>query len=211
MANSQIAVTEGSGKNIASYSFSESTTKELQRTVLNNSSGTELGGATTPIVATAVGDIAHDAADSGNPLKFGGIARITNPTAVADADRVNAIFDKLGKQIVVGAIRDMKGVQQTTITSSTAETTIISSVASTFLDLYGIIVANTSASAASVTVKDATAGTTRFILYVPAGETRGFTLPVDSAIPQAAVTNNWTATCTSVASLQITALYVKNL
>ena len=39
------------------------------------------------------GDIAADAVDSGNPLKIGGVARTTNPTAVADLDSVSASFD----------------------------------------------------------------------------------------------------------------------
>ncbi len=158
------------------------------------------------------GDVAHDAADSGNPVKAGGQARTTNPTAVADADRANFITDKLGKQVVVNSIRDLKGVQKTTITSSTGETTIITAVASTFLDLYGLIVANTSATATSVTIKDSSSGTTRVILRCPAGDTRGFMLTESAAIPQATVNNNWTATCAdSVASIEITALYVKNI
>lgn len=159
-----------------------------------------------------VGNVAHDAADAGDPLKIGGQARTTNPTAVADADRVNATFDKLGKQIVVGAIRELKGRQATTITSSTAETTIVTAVASTFLDLYGLIIANTSATGVEVSIRDATAGSVIETFYVPANDTRGFMLPVDSAVPQAAVNNNWTAQCgASVASIKITAMYVKNL
>lgn len=44
--------------------------------------------------------VAHDAVDTGNPLKIGGQARSTDPTAVANADRTNATFTLLGKQIV---------------------------------------------------------------------------------------------------------------
>lgn len=49
MANSSISVTEGTGKNIASYSISEVTTKELQRTTLNTSAGVETGIAAAPL------------------------------------------------------------------------------------------------------------------------------------------------------------------
>lgn len=45
-----------------------------------------------------IGDVAHDAADSGSPVKFGGKASTTRPTAVATGDRVNAWFDEYGKQ-----------------------------------------------------------------------------------------------------------------
>lgn len=158
------------------------------------------------------GDTAHDAADANSPVKIGGQARTTNPTAVADADRTNAIFDKLGKQITVGAIRELKAYQFTTITSSTAETTIITAGgAGVFCDPYSILLANTSATQCNVTIKEATAGSSTHIICVPPGETRGFTLPVDSAIKQTTANNNWTATCSaSVAAMNITALYVKN-
>lgn len=49
------------------------------------------------IVRIATGNVAHDAADSGNPLKIGGKARTTTPTAVAANDRVDAFFDEYGR------------------------------------------------------------------------------------------------------------------
>ena len=158
------------------------------------------------------GALAHDAVDANNPLKVGGQARTTNPTAVADADRSNFITDKLGKQVVVGSIRDLKAFQHTSISSSTAETTVLTAVASTFLDVYGCIVANSSATGTEVTFKDSTAGTTRFIIAVPAGETRGFMLPESAAHNQATVNTNWTATCAdSVAAILISMFAVKNI
>ena len=44
-------------------------------------------------------DVAHDAADSGNPVKIGGRAANALPTAVANADRANAITDLFGRQL----------------------------------------------------------------------------------------------------------------
>lgn len=109
-----------------------------------------------------------------------------------------------------GSSRTSKGVQSTTITNSTAETTIVTAVASTFLDLYGLILANTSASPTEVTLKDKTSTGNARSLYVPAGETRGFMLGADNGIQQAEVNNNWTATCaTAVTSLKVTALFTK--
>lgn len=161
--------------------------------------------------ASVSGDVAHDGVDAGEPVKVGGKALTAQPTAVAANDRVNAMFDIYGRQVTLNALREMKGSQKTTITSSASETTIVTADATYKLDLYGLIIANTSATAASVTIKDSTAGTTRFILYIPAGDTRGFVLPMDAGHLQAAVNNNWTATCTSVASIEITAMFVKNL
>lgn len=47
------------------------------------------------------GGIAHDSADAGNPIKIGGKASAALPTAVADADRVNAFYDLNGRQVVI--------------------------------------------------------------------------------------------------------------
>ncbi|MFZ1301479.1 MAG: hypothetical protein WAQ27_02780 [Candidatus Microsaccharimonas sp.] len=176
------------------------------------SSGTVTTVSTVTTLSTLTGSgIASGTADSSNPHKIGGQARTTNPTAVADAARVNFIGDKLGKQVVVGSIRELKVQQQTTITSSTAETTILAAVASTFLDVYGLIISNTSATVCSVAIKDATAGTTRFNVSVLPGDTFTFMVPESAAHSQAVVNNNWTATCSaSVASITITALAIKN-
>lgn len=51
------------------------------------------------------GDVAHDAADSGNPLKVGGKAHTSAPTAVANGDRVNAYFDANGRLVTSLASR----------------------------------------------------------------------------------------------------------
>jgi len=175
-------------------------------------------GATTVVNGGVAGTLAvggttaSGSALTANPATKGGLAKTANPTAVADGQVVNSLHDKLGKQIVVGSIRDLKGNQVTTITSSTSETTVVTAVAATFLDVYGCIIANTSATATSVIFKDSTAGTTQFEFEVPATETRGFMLPEGGAFKQTTVNNNWTATCgTSVASVIITMLYVKNL
>ena len=180
----------------------------LQVSVANSTGTLPVSLATnTPAGVTASG-----VSLASNPLTTGGLGKTSNPTAVSDAQVVNSLHDKLGKQVVVGSIRDLKGQQITTITSSTAETTCVTAVASTFLDIYGVIVTNTSAAASNVAFKDSTAGTTRFNIYVPAGETRGFMLPESGAVTQATVNNNWTGTCSaSVASIVITVLYVKNI
>lgn len=136
------------------------------------------------------------------------LADVTNTTA----DYSQLSTDLKGRVMVGSAPRTLKANQVTTITTSTAETTIATQVASTFLDLYGIIVTNTSATALNVAIKDSTGGTTRFTIAVPANETRGFMLPIDAAIKQATVNNNWTATVSaSVTSVIITALTVANV
>jgi hypothetical protein len=161
---------------------------------------------------TVGGDTASGSADANNPVKIGGVARTSNPTAVTNGQRVNASFDKLGKLVAVGAIRDLKGVQKTSITTASETTVVTAGTAGVFNDVYAIVVTNKSATGVSVDFKDATAGTTRMTLYAPATDTRGFTVPVDSAMVQAVAANNWTATASgAVSSLEITMLYVSNL
>jgi hypothetical protein len=161
---------------------------------------------------TVNGDTASGATDANNPIKIGGLAKTTNPTAVTDGQRVAALFDKVGKQVVVGAIRVLKGVQKTSITTNTETTVVTAGAAGVFQDVYAIVVTNKSATAVSVDFKDATAGTTRMTLAAPANDTRGFTVTVDSAMIQAVAANNWTATVSAaVTSIEITMLYVSNL
>jgi hypothetical protein len=158
------------------------------------------------------GPTAADAPLTSAPVTIGGRAATAPPTAVANADVVNAQFDKTGRQVVIGALREMKSRQVTTITSSTAETTIFTADATYNIDIYLLVITNTSATASIVTIKDATAGTTVWVFAVPAGQTVGFAVDSGSAVKQTTVNNNWTATCgTSVASIVITAHAVKNL
>lgn len=119
------------------------------------------------------GDVAHDAVDSGNPVKVGGYAAdpTSLPSAVAAGDRVNGIFDQNGRLITNdGTGRD---ATNDSISTQPVEPSNI----------------NTTAYAASLVVK-ASAGT----LY----RVRGFTstaaqwiqihdaasLPADTAVPE---------------------------
>lgn len=183
-----------------------------------NLNATVVGTGTFAVQATESGtwtvgsNSATGSAVPANAFYEGLLAKTANPTAASDGNLIGALADKLGKQVVVGSIRDLKGNQFTTITSSTSETTVVTQVTSTFLDVYGVIVENTSATASKVTFKDSTSGTTQFEIYVPAGDTRGFMLPESGAFKQTTVNTNWTATCgTSVASIVISVLYVKNI
>lgn len=169
-------------------------------------------GAITTSPTSAAGDYQEFATDNYGQIRTAVQARTTNPSAAADGNGAILMADKLGKQVVVGSIRDLKADQQTTLTSTTTETTIVTAIGSTFCDLYGLIVANTSATATEVNFRDVIAGSVRFTVHVPAGDTRGFMLPESAAYKQATVNTAWTAQCaTSVASIKISALYVKNI
>ncbi len=163
------------------------------------------------VTGNVIGDVASGTTDSGNPIKVGGQARTTNPSAVTDGQRVNGIFDKVGRQVVVQShVRELVGNQTTTITNSTAETTIITAAASTFNDLSSLIITNASATAFTATLKDSTAGTTRAIYAIAANG--GIVLDFNPPIPQAAVNNNWTITLSvNTVTVYIQAVFVKNI
>jgi hypothetical protein len=67
--------------------------------VFNGTSWDRMRGDTTGTFV--VGNIAHDTADSGNPVKVGFQAEGSNfPAAVASGDRVNGIADVFGRQLI---------------------------------------------------------------------------------------------------------------
>lgn len=49
----------------------------------------------------ATGSVAHDAADANNPVKIGGKAASSAPSAVSAGDRVNAYFDLNGRLVTI--------------------------------------------------------------------------------------------------------------
>ena len=132
------------------------------------------------------------------------------PTATSSGQLTGFSTDKYGRQIVLNnAFRDIMGSQTTTISASTTETTIVTAAASVFNDLSAIWFNNTSATATRVDVRDTTAGSVIWQIYVPAGDIRGISF--NTPYPQTSVNTNWTATCaTSITDLRVTALFVKN-
>lgn len=132
------------------------------------------------------------------------------PTAVTDGQLVNMEMDKFGRPVVVNnAFRDIVAATPTTISASTAETTIIAAIASTFNDLSSLMISNTSGTATRVDLRDTTGGAVVASLYIPAGDVRGvnFTTPW----PQSSVNTNWTAqSSTSVTDLRFAVQYIKN-
>lgn len=63
--------------------------------------------------ANIEGDVAHDGADSGNPLKVGGkaIAHGSNPTAVAASDRTDAYYNRHGIPFVIAGHMNTQTVE----------------------------------------------------------------------------------------------------
>ena len=188
---------------------SGSTTAVTQATA-SNLNATVIGTGTFAVQATS--STATGSAVPADAYYNGAEAQTSNPSAATAGNLVGLMADKVGKLVSVQSLRQLKVQQHTTITASTAETTVLTAVSSIFLDVYGVIVANSSVTADVVTFKDSTGGTTRFVIAVPAGETRGFMLNESAAHNQATVNNNWTATSSaSISSLDITMMAVENI
>jgi len=147
-----------------------------------------------PVTITSQGDVAHDAVDSGNPLKIGLQARTTDPSVVANADRVNGISDTLGKQIVlVGSNHDRKVVGNTTRTNTTAADVIAAQGAGVRTVVTNILVTNAHVSVnTKVEIRD---GTTVRVLGFARSDGGGYALHNPSGLFISTANTAVTARC----------------
>lgn len=157
---------------------------------------------------SASGDVASASADSGNPVKVGGVAKTGLITAVADGSRVNSVFDKLGRQLTRLNARELIATAYVSLTNGT-ETTLATASAGQYLDLVYIMGANTSGSAQQIDIRALSGGNIVLSLYIPANSTAGVSLPVP--FPQDATGNAWTVDNADVtnSNVLISALFSK--
>jgi hypothetical protein len=169
----------------------------------------------TSVAAAGAG--ATGAAVPANAELTGGRAATSNPANATNGNLVAVMADKAGRIVTAPMhVRELIGVQQTAIGASTAETTIVSAGgAGVFNDLIGLIITTVNAAAATLTIRDATGGTTRMILNYPnaaSAPSSPMVLMFETPIPQAVANNNWTAQASASATgINITALFAKNL
>lgn len=118
------------------------------------------------------GDVAHDGADSGNPLKVGtkAAATLSTATLVAAADRANAVSDVDGALITRGDAT-LADVVSGAVTDTTGNSTQVIAAAGSGVKVYltDITLSNSSGAAVVVDVKDGT--TIKWTMLVPAGAT----------------------------------------
>ncbi len=130
------------------------------------------GGAVEPITEPA-----HGAADDANgPAKIGGRAVSARPTAVSDAQRVNAYFDLYGQlHVVAEQGKTLKSVSASYNTSG--DQTVVSAVASKKLTIYAVSITTKADISAGLTAKftDGAAGTQMWAVdaLVPATQSWG--------------------------------------
>lgn len=120
------------------------------------------------------GGVAHDAADSGNPHKIGAIATasILGDTPVAAADRTNLKAGTDGALITrpYCSLEDIiSEVKTNTDGASTAMVAGFAATASQRIYLTTLAIANSSATAITVDIRDGSGGAVLFTVPVPAG------------------------------------------
>lgn len=163
-----------------------------------------------------VGPTVADSADDGSaPVQSGGVARTTNPTAVADNDIAKSTHDDLGRQVMRPMqVRDLMRTAYVSLATGSAfgtETTLLASGSAKLLDLVYIMGANDSDAAIQCQVRASTGGTILMSLELPAGGTAGVALPVP--LPAPFVDHTWTIDLPDVTgtNVQITALFTEEV
>jgi hypothetical protein len=152
---------------------------------IENQNIASVGGVPVTIEDFQEGNVAHDAPDSGNPLKIGFRARTSDITAVANDDRTDGIADKIGRQVVAPyALPEEEAKGTTGDIVDTTSTQVIAAVASQKLYITSITVSNMSDTVMTrVDIQDGSGGTV--IWQGPAamnggGFTQEFPMPIST-------------------------------
>jgi hypothetical protein len=139
--------------------------------------------------AAAAGDVAHDGADSGAPIKVGfkATTSLSGLTLVANSDRTNGFAGVDGVPIV----RQHTNLEDivtglAAITDGSSTSVIASAGAGVKIYITEVIIANSSATAVTVDLRDGTGGSVKATFSAPAGSGCHKTLSVP--IPFSAAT-----------------------
>jgi hypothetical protein len=169
---------------------------------------------TFAVQAASAGDVAHDGADSGNPVKVGGKATNVEPAAVsASGDRTNFITDMVGKQITLPYSNPenfVSGAITTAMTGTTSTSLVAAPGAGLRNYITTIIVSNAHATVGTdVIIQDGSGGTT--LLTIPAAAAYGgAAIPLPTPLRQpTANTALFCANVTTGASTKLSAVGYK--
>ncbi len=157
----------------------------LRVTIANDSTGllsVDDNGAS--LTTDTAGDIAHDAVDSGNPVKVGAIASnsIEGRTQVANADRTDAVADLNGVLLqrphttLEEAIAERDSI--TSGTSTAFAGAFAAPGAGNHLYVTAMSVANTSSTDTFIDFQDGASGTVIWTMSLPANGGANMTFPV---------------------------------
>ncbi len=245
MADSSVAITAGSGTNIdtrteasngqhrqvvvlgdpsinagvAPVDATKGLAVDLTNTGANSTAIKVDNSAVTQPVSIStnqpVGTVAHDGADSGNPIKVGGRARSSEIASVSSDDRTDFVADLVGKQIVLPYANPENFVSGciTSAMTGTTSTSLIAAPASGLRNyITQITVSNSSTTVPTdIIIQDGSGGTTLYVLPCPAGTGTGtgasggtFTFPTPLRQPTTA-TAIFCANVTTSSSTKVSA------
>ena len=141
-------------------------------TMANDSTGILAGVTTVTTVTTLTGaGVAHDGADSGNPHKIGAKATtsLSGLTLVANADRTDLFSGVDGVQIV-RPHSNLEDLVTGTADITDGSSTSVISAAGSGVKIYitDVIIANSSSSNVTVTLRDGTGGSVKATFSAPA-------------------------------------------
>jgi hypothetical protein len=118
--------------------------------------------------AQVVGNVASASSDSGNPVKIGGKAVNAEITAVTNAQRVDAVFDLVGKQIVLPYANPenfVSGAISSAMTGTTSTLLIAAPGAGLRNYITNITVSNSHATVGTdIIIQDGNGGTTLYVI-----------------------------------------------
>jgi hypothetical protein len=166
-----IAITGGSGITMGTDEISSVHYQRVK--IITGANGVNDGDVSTTTPLPVGGNVAHDTADSGNPIKVGAKASSTlsDDTMVANADRTDLTSDLDGALLVRPQfpLGDLISEQVTNTNGTSTAFTNFGATASTRNYVTAITVYNSSATAGTVDFRDGTAGTVLWTMPIPAG------------------------------------------
>jgi hypothetical protein len=134
--------------------------------------------------ASVSGDVAHDTADAGEPVKVGtkSVATLSTQTLVAANDRSNA-FSDLDGVVITRRNATLGDLTRGSATITDGSSTQVIAAAGSGVKTYitDVTISNTSATAVTVDIRDGTAGSVMWTFPVPAntsGVTHRFESPI---------------------------------
>lgn len=133
------------------------------------------------VPTTPVGNVAHDGADSGNPIKIGAKAEsaVSTATMVADGDRTDIYADIDGVLMVRSdrPLGDLLSERLSNTDGASTASTVFGATASTRNVITGYSVYNASATAGYLDFRDGTAGAILWTVPLPATGGANFAIP----------------------------------
>lgn len=180
-----------------------------------NIAGSQTLATLTTLTTLTGGGVAHDAADSGNPIKVGARAISAEITAVSAGDRVDALCDLAGKRIVLPYANPenfVSGAITSAMTGTTSTSLIAAPAAGLRNYITTIVVSNAHATVnTDVVIQDGSGGTT--LMTIPAACLYGgavINLPVPLRQPTTA-TAIYCACVTTGSSTKVSAVGYKGV